>query len=252
MGSCLAAQQAYCAFGLVAEHLDAKHLGAVACCSRTLSDAMAECIPHAKALTTIALRERLLACSWGRDICKEGAKRLSLDGQVAATELPTLIRYVACTGVTEFKLRRCIIGKCGMQALSSAAGRGMLDGLHTLNLSHDYIDSEGMEMLVEKGLRAGGLRHLRTLNLSNNYFSDSGLKSLCTVLAECAGAVLLELTILRIAGSSDEFRDASIRTLASTLTEGALPALQQLVVPHGFEKHAALLQVCRNRHIKLL
>ena len=240
----------------------------------------------ARRVAVSSLRAKIVGqSSWGCSVCREGATRLSLDGQVAATELTTLLRYACASGATEIKLRNCYVGRSGLAALAGAASRGVLDQLLVLNLSHDFIDDDGLEILA--GAVSGGLRSLRVLNLSNNYITDKGLKQLCATVAQapphgsqrqqgtdsgrtgsdgppvaaatthrdawtCARPPpLAALTCLRIAGVADAFGDSAIRVLAATLTDGALPSLQHLVVPRGQEKNVPLRTACRVRHIRL-
>jgi hypothetical protein len=253
---------AFTALALVAEYSDHSSLCALSGCSSEARLACQDAVADAKVTTARLLRERLCTqCSWGAACCREGATRLSLDGQVAATELTTLLRYASVSGVREIRLRHCYVGKKGMLALATAAGRGVLDGLHTLNVSHDFVDDDGVEILADHGLRSGGLARLRILNLSNNAFSDRGLRALFTALTPLSAgahvggkptAALGMLTCLRVAGAADSFSDGAMRALSVALVDGALPSLRQLVVPRGQEKHVPLRTACRARGVTLI
>ena len=245
-------QRTFTLLGLISAHLPTINLGALACCSHATEEAVADELQDGKKRLTQLLRDKLSQSSWGPTCCREGAARLSLDGQVAATDLSSLIRYCAASGAKELKLRNCYVGRKGIQHLANAAGRGLLDNLHTLNLSHDFINDDGIELLAERGLASRGcLARLRTLNLSNNAFTGRGLKALCAAL--CATGALPGLTCLRIAGTEEAFDDAAVRVLAAALAEhGALSSLQQLVVPRGQERHPSLLNACRTRRIRLV
>lgn len=316
-------ENAFAVFTLVADRLaadgDVVGLCALAACSHEAHLACEDVLGESRRETVLALRLRLVKySSWAASVCREGATRLSLDGQVAATELSTLLRYARLSGATEIKLRNCYIGRQGMLALALAADKGILDRLLVLNVSHDFINDDSLETFAERGVRPGTFPQLRTLNLSNNNFGDRGLRAFCAALMQqraeeamevavaenpreapqielevaSAAAVpaaatpqstgtspterpppatagtsaapaaspppathrppLPALTCLRIAGASDSFSDATIRALAAALTDGALPSLQQLVVPRGQEKHAALKQACRMRRVRLV
>ena len=316
-------ENAFAVFTLVADRLaadgDVVGLCALAACSHEAHLACEDVLGESRRETVLALRLRLVKySSWAASVCREGATRLSLDGQVAATELSTLLRYARLSGATEIKLRNCYIGRQGMLALALAADKGILDRLLVLNVSHDFINDDSLETFAERGVRPGTFPQLRTLNLSNNNFGDRGLRAFlrcvdaaksrggdgggggrkstgssadrvggsicrrgacsgnatinghitnrtttsrncwhfscasCLASSSYAPSSIAALTCLRIAGASDSFSDATIRALAAALTDGALPSLQQLVVPRGQEKHAALKQACRMRRVRLV
>ena len=238
-------EHAHLLAGLLSFELPSAALGALACCSRALHEALPDRLCDVRQSTELELCETLRA----RGLKVPRGSIFSFhEDPAAASELRALLRLAAVRGIRELKLRSVCCGGQGMGAIVRAAQRGLLDKLEHLSLVKNFVDDRAVEQLAEHGLQQGGLRRLRVLNLSQNCIGERGLLALCA--AATAGA-LQDLVCLRLAGNTGVCERIH-RTLVAALEDGAFPSLRELVVPQGCERHAALVVACRRRRIKLV
>ena len=132
------------------------------------------------------------------------------------------------------------IGDEGMKALSTALGNGALPNLTAMSLADNQIGNQGMAAFTS-ALRNGALLALPHLEVRPSQSVHSPLTPPSRHVHAWQGLAL----------DGNNIGDESMAAFATALRKGALPSLQQVVIPHELRHvHPQLVAACQPRCIE--
>ena len=161
-------------------------------------------------------------------------------------------RLGGATSLKELGLEINGFGPAGAEALAAALCGGAVPKLELLFLGSNTIGGQGVTALAAP-LRK--LPALRELQLSQTELDDDGVASLFANLGKDDFKALERIALDSVFGQGharNKLGEKSYATLTSVLDEGAMPKLENLVLPANGASQAALVQAAARRHVQLV